>query len=115
MKSITAFAAAAALIASVSIAGAQSGVPSSQTKAPEAQQKNTSQSTKAENNMMKSGASKSMTSNKKVTGNSRFCIENGRGGTLKCTFASMEACRKAAKGNDYQCSTNPSKGTTGAK
>jgi hypothetical protein len=109
MRTFTTLAAAAALIASVSIAGAQSD---SQKAAPESLHKNKAQSTETGEAMK---GSQKKDSGMKVTGKAKFCMEQGRGGTLKCTYKTMASCEKEAKANGFQCSSNPSVGTTGAK
>lgn len=88
MKTLTTLTAVAALIAGMSIANAQS-----------------SSSMEKDKNM---GAASSA----QVIGTSKFCAKTSSG-TLNCTFASMEACEKDAKGDT--CTTNPQQsGTTGA-
>lgn len=86
MKTLTTFAAVAALIAGISVASAQTS------------------------SMDKSGAMGS--SSPHVSGTGKFCIK-GIGGALSCQYASLSACQKAAKGSET-CSANPGS-TTGSK
>lgn len=87
MKTLTAFAAVAALIAGMSIAGAQGS------------------------NMGKSGTMGSDATH--ATGNGKFCI-SGADGTLNCKFASLASCQKSVKGSE-SCQPNPNNSTTGSK
>ena len=88
MKTLTTLTAVAALIAGVSIAGAQGSMGSSMDKG--------------------SGPPK-------ATGNAAFCITLSTGGGLNCKYASMAACEKDAKPQKMECSPNPNKSTTGSK
>ena len=115
MKTLTALTAVAALVAGMSIASAQTTSPTvkggeetqdknameSQSgsgmnsdtrtqKSPtvksgaETQNKNAAQSTM--------GAEGKMNSEHKVFGKAKFCITEGRGGGLKCTYKTMASC-----------------------
>jgi hypothetical protein len=86
MKTLTTFAAVAALIAGISVASAQSS------------------------SMDKSGAMGS--SSIHATGTGKFCVK-GISGALNCQYASLSACQKAAKGSET-CQARPSS-TTGSK
>ena len=86
MKTLTTFAAVAALIAGISIASAQNS------------------------SMDKSGAMGSGAT--QATGTGKFCI-SGPGGALNCQYASLAACQKAVKGSET-CQARPSS-TTGSK
>ena len=86
---LTTLTAVAALIAGVSIAGAQGTMGGSS---------------------MNKGAAPA-----KATGNAAFCITQSVGGALNCKYASMAACEKDAKPQNMQCSPNPNKSTTGSK
>ena len=86
MKTLIAFTAVAALIAGISIAGAQGS------------------------SMDKSGAMGDSSSH--VTGTAKFCI-SGADGALNCKFASLTACQKAVTGSET-CKARPSS-TTGSK
>lgn len=116
MRTMTAFVAAAALVAGMSIAGAQNA-PTTNTNTPPNSINKGSQATKpsgAESEraaQMKGGKM----ANQKVAGKSKFCLETSPGGALNCKFASMSACQKAGKAGNKQCVTNPKMGTTGAK
>jgi hypothetical protein len=88
MKSLTAFVAAAALLAGISAASAQ---------------------------MSPSGSSSSMGKSANATGSGKFCIETSKGGSLQCKYASITACQKDAQPQGLRCSPNPKSGTTGAK
>jgi hypothetical protein len=94
---MTTLVAAAALIGSMSIAGAQNY----QGQNAPAGASNSSQ-------MNQGGMAQ------KVTGTSKFCLETSPGGALNCKFASMDACQKAGKGSS-QCVPNPKMGTTGSR
>jgi len=96
---LTTLVATAALIGSMSIAGAQS---------TQGQNAPAGASNSATSSMNKG----SMT--QKVTGKSKFCLETSPGGALNCKFASMEACQKAGKASS-QCVPNPKMGTTGSR
>ncbi len=85
MKTLTTLAAAAALIAGISIGSAQTS------------------------SMDKSGTMGSSATH--ATGSGKFCI-NGPAGALNCKYASMAACQKAATGSET-CKANPSS-TTGS-
>jgi len=85
MKTLTALTAVTALIAGMSIAGAQSS-------------------------MDKTGTMGSSSAN--VTGSGKFCIK-GATGALNCQFASLSACQQAAKGSET-CAPRPNS-TTGSK
>lgn len=88
MKTLTTLTAAAALIAGMSIGNAQGSSSMSKDKSMGAD------------------------SSAKVIGSSKFCAKTSSG-ALNCTFASMEACQKDAKGDT--CTTNPQESsTTGA-
>jgi uncharacterized membrane protein YoaK (UPF0700 family) len=87
MKTLTTFAAVAALIAGISVASAQNS------------------------SMDKSGAMGSGATH--ATGTGKFCVK-GISGALNCQYASLSACQKAAKGSET-CSANPNGGTTGSK
>ena len=87
MKTLTTFAAVAALIAGISVASAQN-------------------SSMDKSGAMGSGATQAI-------GTGKFCVK-GTTGALNCQFASLSACQKAAKGSET-CSANPNGGTTGAK
>jgi uncharacterized membrane protein YoaK (UPF0700 family) len=86
MKTLTTFAAIAALIAGISVASAQSS------------------------SMDKSGTMGSGSTH--VTGTGKFCVK-GISDALNCQYASLSACQKAAKGSET-CSARPSS-TTGSK
>ncbi|HEU5018803.1 MAG TPA: hypothetical protein VFT69_12635 [Pseudolabrys sp.] len=81
MKTLTTFTAIAALIASVSIAGAQTS-----TSKPSA---------------MSNGSTKTH-----VTGKSKYCISSGANG-WSCKYRTMAACEKAAKSAHKKCERNP--------
>ena len=87
MKTLTTFAAVAALIAGISVDSAQTS------------------------SMDKSGAMGSGATH--ATGTGKYCI-SGPAGALNCQYASLSACQKAVKGSET-CSANPNGGTTGAK
>jgi len=94
MKTLTTFAAVAALVAGVSIASA------------------------ADSSMNKSSTTGSSTmgsssSTAQVTGTGKFCAK-GSSGALNCQYASMSDCQKAATGGTT-CQANPHAGTTGSK
>jgi hypothetical protein len=88
MKTITTLTAIAALIAGISVAGAQ-GMSSPQSSQP-------------------GGA-------RLAAGSGKFCIEVSKGGSLQCKYASITACEKDAQAQGLQCSPNPNAGTTGSK
>jgi opacity protein-like surface antigen len=116
MKKFTTFAAMAALLAGVSLASAQNAPTSGVKPAPDSINRGALPDKQSGNESMGTAQSdKSGMATSKVTGKSKFCIEQGIGGGLNCNFASMAACQKEAKGNDYQCLENPNLGTTGAK
>jgi len=97
MRTLTTLAAAAALIGSMSIAGAQNY-----------QDQNAPAGASNSNSMNEGGTAQ------KITGKSKFCLEASPGGALNCKFASMEACQKAGTGSG-QCVPNPKMGTTGSR
>ncbi len=91
MKTLTALAAVAALIAGVSIASA------------------------AETSSMskdKTMGGSAMTHSARVIGTSKYCAKD-KSGALNCQYASLSACQKGAAGKT--CSVNPNIGTTGSK
>jgi len=88
MKSLTAFAAVAPLIAGISVASAQ---------------------------MSPSGSSSGMSKSANAAGSGKFCIETSKGGSLQCKYASITACEKDAQPQGLRCAPNPKTGTTGAK
>jgi hypothetical protein len=90
MKTLTTFAAVAALVAGVSVAQAQG-------------------------TMGKTGSSSSGMQSPQTTGNAAFCITTSPSGRLNCKYASMAACEKDAKPQNLNCSPNPKKSTTGSK
>ncbi len=109
MKTLTALTVAAALAASVSVAGAQSSMhkPSS-TPMPQSNSSTMGAAPRAGT----MGNSKHMT----VKGHGRFCSQLASGGPLDCRYASMAACEKNVKpGLKKTCVTNPRMGTMGAK
>ena len=85
MKSLTTFAALAALVAGVCVAQAQGTMGSPSSGKPQ------------------------------TVGNSPFCINMSASGGLNCKYASMAACEKDAKPQNLNCSPNPNKSTTGSK
>jgi hypothetical protein len=88
MKTLTTLTAVAALIAGISIAGAQTS------------------------SMDKSGSPMGSSSTQ-AAGSGKFCIK-GASGALNCQYASLAACQSAAKSGET-CSPNPNSGTTGSK
>ena len=87
MKTLTMLTAAAALIAGISIASAQSST-------------------------MDNSSSTMGATTQHVTGTGKFCIK-GATGALNCEYASLSACKKVATGNQ-SCEARPSS-TTGEK
>ena len=96
MKTLTTLTAVAALLAGISIAGAQ-----------------TSSGTMQKGSSM--GAGSSTMGKQAAIGKGKFCIETTPGGTLNCKYASLSACQRDAKANNQACSSNPNLGTTGSK
>ena len=86
MKTLTALAAVAALVAGISVASAQGS------------------------SMDQKGTMGG--SSIRVIGSGKFCV-TGEGGALNCKFASLAACQKAAKSSET-CAPRPSS-TTGSK
>jgi hypothetical protein len=86
MKTLTAVATVAALVAGISAASAQGS------------------------SMDQKGTMGG--SSQRVIGSGKFCI-TGAGGALSCKFASLAACQKAAKSSET-CAPRPSS-TTGSK
>ena len=121
MKTFTTLAAAAALIAGMSIASAQNaGGPAPAGASPSNINKGSDTgATKG----AQSGAESSKTAaqpgamgkDKKVVGKGKFCIEMSAGGGLECKFTSLAACEKDGKSTNRACSANPNLGTTGSK
>ena len=109
MKLITTLAATVALVAGVSIAAAQTpskNMPSTSDKANSTQMNQTTTS----------APSGSMGSQQAAKGSGKFCIQTSAGsGGLDCKYASMAACEKDAKPQNWQCLQNPNLGTTGQK
>lgn len=85
MKTLTTLTAVAALIAGISVAGAQGS-------------------------SMSQDNSGSMSSSANITGTGRFCVKEDSG-ALDCQYASLSACQAANAGKD--CEQNP-KSTTGS-
>jgi hypothetical protein len=92
MKTLTTFAALAALIVGMSVAGAQTPPPSN------------------------SGAMQAQPSSNQpqVRGKDPFCVVTAPG-SLNCRFASLQDCQKDPKLRSRPCVANPGAGTTGAK
>jgi hypothetical protein len=93
MKTLTTLTAVVALIAGMSIAGAQT--PTNQGKA--------------------GSMGSSPTQSSQTIGSGKFCITSTAGGALNCKYASLAACEKDAKTSSQTCSANPNQGTTGSK
>ena len=85
MKTLTTLTAVAALIAGISVAGAQG--------------------------TMSKDKSGSMSSSANITGTGKFCVKEDSG-AWNCQYASLSACQQANAGKD--CQQNP-KSTTGSK
>jgi hypothetical protein len=120
MKTITTLTAIAALIAGISIASAQNaGGPAPEGASPGNINKGevgTDSGGGQSGNESGRIARQPGGMNKKVSGNGRFCIEISKGGSVECTFASLEACTRDAQPRGLQCSANPNAmGTTGSK
>ncbi len=62
-----------------------------------------------------SGMSNSSGSQRQAIGNSPVCITTSASGALNCKYASLSECEKDAKPQNFTCSPNPNRGTTGAK
>jgi hypothetical protein len=92
MKSFTAVAAVAALLAGISVASAQSSTMG-----------------KDKADTMSKG---SMGTSAQVIGTGKYCVKDASG-ALDCKYASLDTCQQDAKGQT--CSANPNSGTTGAK
>lgn len=90
MRTFTILAAAAALLAGVSIANAQG----SQSQVAPVGSPNPTMST--------------------VVGKSKFCMQTSAG-TLSCVYASMDACQRAGRSGGLGCVGNPNIGTTGQR
>jgi hypothetical protein len=85
MKTISTLTAVAALIAGISAASAQG--MSSQSGQP----------------------------GRQASGSGKFCIEESKGGSLQCQYASITACEKDAQPLGLECMPNPRSATTGSK
>lgn len=114
MKTLTTLTAVAALIAGLSIASAQNAPTTTPNTSPNAANKGSQPDTpsgargsQGSTGPSMSGQSKSKmgaTAGMKYTGTGKFCIETSPGGaSMNCKFASMEACQKEAKPNNFQC------------
>ncbi len=124
IKTLTAFAAAAMLAASMSVASAQNPAGSAGAESsPSNLNKGSALSTQPQSGaqhksgkMSKSGMKKSSKKKMRTTGRSKFCMtERGSSNNLNCKFASMAACTKSAKPVGRTCVPNPNLGgTTGA-
>jgi len=122
MKTLTTLTAVAALIAGMSIAGAQN-MPSNPVENSSPNQINKgslpdknsgTQSQRAAHARAKSGPS--------VTGSARYCLQATPGSsTLDCRYRSMASCQQAAKPNFKNCVENPrtarakTRSTTGSR
>ena len=119
MKSLTTLAAAAALIAGMSIASAQNTAgPAPKGSSPS--NLNAGSSTAGQSGSQSKGTAmkKSRTKKHMATGKAKFCMTAAPGGTnqLNCKYASMASCEKAAKPLNRNCEPNPNMGgTTGMK
>ncbi len=92
MKTLLAFTAAAAMVAGISIASAQ---------------------TSMDKNSSGTMGHSSMSGSPSTKGTGAFCI-TGSSGATNCTFASIAACQKVAKSGE-KCTPNQNSATTGAK
>jgi len=95
MKTLTTLTVVAALLAGLSIAGAQTSSGSMQ-KDP-------------------MGAGSTTLGKQATIGKGKYCIETTPGGALNCKYASLAACQKDAKAGNANCSPNPNSSTTGSK
>jgi hypothetical protein len=116
MKTFTTLATVAALIAGISVASAQNaggntapgGSPSNINKGM-----STGTPMSGQSGTESGGAAMRKGGMDKQAGNSPFCIEISKGGSLECKYASLSACEKDAKAQGLQCS--PRAATTGSK
>ena len=124
MKTLTAFAAAAMLAASFSVASAQNAANPNQKDPPPssinsggytgAAAKSGSETTGAAEGGAMSKQGKAM-GKSSVKGKSRFCSKPRTGSEgLNCVYATRAACQKVAQPGNATCVPNPNLGTTGA-
>ncbi len=95
MRTLTTLTVAAALLAGLSIASAQT--PSSSLQKGSMDANSTAMGKQA------------------TIGKGKYCIETTPGGSLNCKYASLAACQKDAKSGNANCSPNPNASTTGSK
>ncbi len=116
MKTCTTLTAAAALLAGITIAGAQN-MPSNppQNSSPNQINKGSApgvnsgtQSQRSAQTPGKSGPS--------IAGSAKFCLQSTPGSnTLDCKYQTMAACQQVAKTDYKNCVENPRAGTTGSR
>ncbi|HEX5507649.1 MAG TPA: hypothetical protein VFX37_04020 [Pseudolabrys sp.] len=91
MKAVTTLIAAAALVAGISVANAQSS-------------------------MSKGSMGSSSSMQKNATGSGKFCLQpSGSSSTMNCKYQTMASCQQAAKSAKGSCVANPNASTTGSK
>jgi hypothetical protein len=120
MKTFTTLAAAAALIAGISIASAQNaGGPAQIGASPSNINKGAATGTTGEQSGNEAGSTAMQhghaTQATNAMGKGKFCIEETKGGPVECKYASITACEKDAQPQGLACSPNPNTGTTGSK
>ncbi|MFN3657681.1 MAG: DUF3551 domain-containing protein [Pseudolabrys sp.] len=116
MKTLTTLTAVAALVAGMSVAGAQN-MPSNPPENSSPNQINKgSLPDKNSGTQSQRGAKAPGRSGPSITGNGRFCLDATPGAsTLDCKYQSMAACQEAAKPNFKNCVQNPRTSTTGSR
>ena len=121
IKTLTAFAAAAMLAASMSVASAQNAAgrapaessPSNLNKGSALSTQPQSGSQTKSSAMSKSGKKLSK-SGYSVKGRSTYCSKTATGKALNCKYTTMAACEKVSKPGGKVCMRNPRMSTTGA-
>jgi hypothetical protein len=108
MKAVTAFALAAAVLTSATVASAPNTAPTTKvTPSP-------SNINKSNRPTVPSGAEAPAAVNgqrAQIVGHGKFCKPVAGNGALNCRYASMNACAKHNKSGNLKCVANPRLGT----
>jgi hypothetical protein len=111
MRLITTMAVVASLLGGVIIAQAQNAPTSKEPVSPGNINKGTEPGSQSgsESHAAATG------SGVRISGTKKFCKETSANGPLECVYASMSACKKHNKANNFDCVANPDFGTTGSR
>ena len=112
MKTLTALTAVAALLAGISIAGAQN-TPTPNNPQPPSSINRGMTSTQQSGSEMAPSMQKGKIDRTADSG--KFCLNSDAGSQVNCSYATLAQCNAAKTGNTDTCTPNPKTATTGSK